>query len=283
MSQRVNLLIYVNSCLSKFTNFQDSGSHSTLPHFSRFTFDPTPHEAKLKPVHIRPYLKPAIREPTPLEQLHSLVSNQPAPLEQWHSLVSNQPAPFEQLISFIGIKSTSTPWTITPLNNYIHWYQTNQPPLNNYIHWYQINQPPFEHLYSFVSNQPAPLWTSTFIGIKWTSPPWTSTFIGIKSASPPWTITFIGIKSTSPPWTSTFLRIKSTSPPWTITFIGIRSRGIGNYARTRDTKYAGLGRVPNNRKGERCTQPDTQEGRRKVGSKDPYAYIYIYINNVIYI
>ena len=84
------------------------GSHSTLPHFSRFTFDPTPHEAKLKPVHIRPYLKPAIREPTPLEQLHSLVSNQPAPLEQLRSLVSNQPAPLQQ-IKNIGIKSTSPP------------------------------------------------------------------------------------------------------------------------------------------------------------------------------
>ena len=69
------------------------GSHLTLPHFSRFTFDPNPHEAKLKPVQIRPYLKPAIREPT-LEQLHSLVSNQPAPLGT---------------IIFIAIKSTSPP------------------------------------------------------------------------------------------------------------------------------------------------------------------------------
>ena len=78
------------------------GSHLTLPHFYRFTFDRTPHEAKLEPLHIRPCLKPAIREPTPLEQLHSLVSNQPAPLAQLYSLVSNQPALCEQLHSLVS-------------------------------------------------------------------------------------------------------------------------------------------------------------------------------------
>ena len=82
------------------------GSHSTLPHCSRFTF----------PVHIRPY-------PTFPGSHSTLPHMRPNASRFKFDPTSNQP-------------SVNQP----PLNKYIHWYQINQPPFEQ-LHSLVSNQP----------------------------------------------------------------------------------------------------------------------------------------------